>query len=81
MLILFFLDDLDGQTVLTQRGSPPGVKHGDRRYLGRPETIESVFYMYRITGDRSWQVSPDWMIWLDPLSFTEVLALAARIKH
>lgn len=27
----------------------------DRRYLLRPETIESVFYLYRITGDPSLQ--------------------------
>ncbi|KAI9617084.1 hypothetical protein H4Q26_010722 [Puccinia striiformis f. sp. tritici PST-130] len=25
------------------------------RYIGRPETIESVYYMWRITGDRQWQ--------------------------
>lgn len=34
---------------------PVGVKHGESRYIGRPETIESVFYMYRTTGDRKWQ--------------------------
>ncbi|KAA1128600.1 hypothetical protein PGTUg99_010837 [Puccinia graminis f. sp. tritici] len=27
----------------------------DSRYIGRPETIESVYYMWRITGDRQWQ--------------------------
>ncbi|KAJ6264683.1 hypothetical protein Dda_0832 [Drechslerella dactyloides] len=27
----------------------------DSRYILRPEAIESVFYMYRITGDRAWQ--------------------------
>ena len=27
----------------------------DRRYLLRPETIESVFYMWRTTGDPKWQ--------------------------
>ncbi|EPE03349.1 glycoside hydrolase family 47 protein [Ophiostoma piceae UAMH 11346] len=27
----------------------------DRRYILRPEAIESVWYMYRITGDPSWQ--------------------------
>lgn len=27
----------------------------DRRYYGRPEALESVFYMYRITGDQRWQ--------------------------
>lgn len=34
-----------------------GIKHSSAHYIGRPETIESVFYMYRITGDRKWQVS------------------------
>ncbi|KAK6349852.1 hypothetical protein TWF696_006115 [Orbilia brochopaga] len=28
---------------------------GDSRYILRPEAIESVFYMYRITGDKNWQ--------------------------
>ncbi|TNY21998.1 glycoside hydrolase [Rhodotorula diobovata] len=37
------------------RGSPTGVRMSDRRQIGRPETIESVFYMYRLTGDRRWQ--------------------------
>jgi mannosyl-oligosaccharide alpha-1,2-mannosidase len=32
-------------TLRTIRGIPPGTKWLDRRYLGRPETIESVFYM------------------------------------
>ncbi len=27
------------------RGIPAGTKWQDARYLGRPETIESVFYM------------------------------------
>lgn len=31
------------------------VQVEDPRYILRPEAIESVFYMYRITGDRSWQ--------------------------
>ncbi|KKY15454.1 putative class i alpha-mannosidase [Diplodia seriata] len=35
---------------------PPGMtKLDDRRYLLRPEAIESVFIMYRITGDRHFQ--------------------------
>ncbi|PVH99029.1 glycoside hydrolase family 47 protein [Periconia macrospinosa] len=34
----------------------PGFKEvSDPRYLLRPETIESVFYMYRITGDSAYQ--------------------------
>lgn len=41
--------------VQTLRGRPVGVQKSDHRYIGRPETIESVFYMWRTTGDRKWQ--------------------------
>ncbi|KAK1829375.1 glycoside hydrolase [Podospora conica] len=35
---------------------PPGFTSlNDRRYILRPEAIESVWYMYRITGDPVWQ--------------------------
>lgn len=35
---------------------PPGFAYvGDTRYILRPEAIESVFIMYRITGDVEWQ--------------------------
>ncbi|KAI9676924.1 MAG: hypothetical protein M1817_006763 [Caeruleum heppii] len=35
---------------------PPGmVQIKDRRYILRPEAIESVFIMYRITGDDYWR--------------------------
>lgn len=34
---------------------PGFVSMDDRRYILRPEAIESVWYMYRITGDPSWQ--------------------------
>lgn len=37
------------------KGSPPGINVGDSRYLLRPETIESIFIYYRITGDTSYQ--------------------------
>lgn len=32
-----------------------GVKKSNPRFIGRPETIESVFYQWRLTGDRKWQ--------------------------
>lgn len=32
-----------------------GVRTANRKQIGRPETIESVFYMWRLTGDRYWQ--------------------------
>jgi mannosyl-oligosaccharide alpha-1,2-mannosidase len=34
----------------------------DRRYILRPEAIESVFIMYRITGEQSWQAAA-WDMW------------------
>ncbi|PWN88406.1 seven-hairpin glycosidase [Acaromyces ingoldii] len=38
------------------RGSPLiGVRSIRADYRNRPETIESVFYMWRITGDEKWQ--------------------------
>ncbi|KDN52651.1 glycoside hydrolase family 47 protein [Tilletiaria anomala UBC 951] len=38
------------------RGNPQvGVRGANGDYRNRPETIESVFYMWRITGDEVWQ--------------------------
>lgn len=34
----------------------------DRRYILRPEAIESVFIMYRITGEQAWQAAA-WDMW------------------
>jgi mannosyl-oligosaccharide alpha-1,2-mannosidase len=34
---------------------PGFTAHGDNRYILRPEAIESVFIMYRVTGDRKYQ--------------------------
>ena len=40
------------ETMIQQRRLAPGVVGiSDRRYLLRPEAIESVFVLYRITGD------------------------------
>ncbi|CDZ96298.1 1, 2-alpha-mannosidase [Phaffia rhodozyma] len=36
-------------------GRPVGFKKVESKYINRPETIESVFYMYRLTGDKVWQ--------------------------
>ncbi|KAF3034851.1 hypothetical protein E8E11_003726 [Didymella keratinophila] len=38
-----------------QPGSSPFSDVGDGRYVLRPEAIESIFYMYRITGDTKYQ--------------------------
>lgn len=37
------------------RKNPKGVSNVNTRYLLRPETLESMWYLYRITGDKKWQ--------------------------
>lgn len=44
------------QQIIESRRLPLGFSNVvDSRYYLRPEAIESVFYMYRITGDKAWQ--------------------------
>ncbi|KAJ8105484.1 hypothetical protein OPT61_g10148 [Boeremia exigua] len=50
---------------------PPGFSSiEDRRYILRPEAIESVFLMYRITGEQSWQAA-GWNMWTSILRVTD----------
>ncbi|KAF9700968.1 hypothetical protein EKO04_000805 [Ascochyta lentis] len=50
---------------------PPGFSSiGDRRYILRPEAIESVFILYRITGEQSWQAA-GWDMWTAILRVTD----------
>jgi mannosyl-oligosaccharide alpha-1,2-mannosidase len=51
---------------------PRSFLTGDPRYLLRPEAIESVFYMYRITGDQTWQ-EKGWTMFENILRATEVV--------
>lgn len=45
------------------RGLPEAVSRvRDGRYLLRPEAIESVYYMWRITGDEEWREAA-WRMW------------------
>ncbi|KAI0230124.1 hypothetical protein L0F63_001988 [Massospora cicadina] len=49
-----------GVPIQTQTNSVPspyrrGFHLHDARYLLRPETVESIFYMYRLTGDPTYQ--------------------------
>ncbi|ODQ64906.1 seven-hairpin glycosidase [Nadsonia fulvescens var. elongata DSM 6958] len=41
---------------------PASFHRMDPKYILRPEAIESVFYMYRISGDRKWQ-DIGWKMW------------------
>ncbi|EON98016.1 putative glycoside hydrolase family 47 protein [Phaeoacremonium minimum UCRPA7] len=50
---------------------PPGfVSLNDPRYILRPEAIESVWYMYRITGDPEWQ-EKGWRMFTSIIKWTE----------
>lgn len=61
------------------RGNPQiGVRRTGKEYKGRPETIESVLYMYRLTGDyvwqeRGWQMFASWVRHsMTPVGFAQV---------
>ena len=44
------------QKKIQEERLPPGYTWiSSKRYILRPEAIESVFYMYRITGDQYWR--------------------------
>ncbi|KAM7204633.1 Glycosyl hydrolase family 47 domain containing protein [Rhypophila sp. PSN 637] len=43
------------ERIKRERLVPGFASLNDRRYILRPEAIESVWYMYRITGDPIWQ--------------------------
>jgi mannosyl-oligosaccharide alpha-1,2-mannosidase len=45
-----------------QSSSSPFSEVGDGRYVLRPEAIESIFYMYRITGDAKYR-DIAWEMW------------------
>lgn len=46
----------NGKSIVAEQGLQPGlIGIGDAQYLLRPEAIESVFIMYRITGDKKLQ--------------------------
>lgn len=57
-----------------------GFKHTrDARYILRPEAIESVFIMYRITGDTDWQEMA-WKMFESITKATETEAAFAALK-
>lgn len=70
--------DEDPQIRISDRRLPPGFTAiDDRRYILRPEAIESVFIMYRITGDRKWQEAA-WRMFqnVERVSRTDIAASA-----
>jgi mannosyl-oligosaccharide alpha-1,2-mannosidase len=64
----------DVENIIEEEALQPGVtKISDARYLLRPEAIESVFILYRVTGDPAWRERA-WDMWLaiDALTSTEL---------
>jgi mannosyl-oligosaccharide alpha-1,2-mannosidase len=80
--------NLTGPCPYTGRVTPPGslsanpdgfVRVRDPRYLLRPEAIESVFYMWRITGDTVWRDAA-WRMWEGIVKETETEHAFAAIE-
>ena len=66
------------QNIIDERRLPPGFTAiDDKRYILRPEAIESVFLMYRITGNQIW-ADAAWRMFqrIEKVSRTEVAAAA-----
>jgi mannosyl-oligosaccharide alpha-1,2-mannosidase len=66
------------ETIAHDRRLPPGFATiDDRRYILRPEAIESVFILYRITGDRKY-ADAAWRMFqaVEGISRTNVAAAA-----
>ena len=56
-------DPLEAAAWLQDHALPKGFTSlTDRRYMLRPEAIESVWYMWRITGEWEWQEKA-WKMW------------------
>ncbi|KAK7418238.1 hypothetical protein QQX98_004022 [Neonectria punicea] len=47
---------------MSMTANPPGFKTKDRRYILRPEAIESIFVLYRITGNNDFR-DIAWAMW------------------
>jgi mannosyl-oligosaccharide alpha-1,2-mannosidase len=61
----------DAVKIATHRRLPPGfATMNDRRYILRPEAIESVFILYRVTGDHELQEKA-WEMWQNIKKHTE----------
>ena len=66
------------EKIISERRLTPGFTAiDDHRYILRPEAIESVFLMWRITGDRKWQDTA-WRMFerIEKVSRTDIAAAA-----
>ncbi|KAG5913113.1 hypothetical protein E4U42_001448 [Claviceps africana] len=68
------------ESIIEKENLPPSFSSiGDPRYVLRPEAIESIFILYRITGDRAWQEKA-WHMWkaIDTMTSTPLAYSAVR---
>lgn len=81
-------EKLDGPCPLDAERMPPTddprrpggfLNVRGRSYLLRPEAIESVFYMWRITGDQIWRDTA-WRMWENVVRETETELAFAIVK-
>lgn len=73
-----WLSSGDTTRIIESKRLPIGMPVvGDARYILRPEAIESVFIMYRLTGDPAW-MDKAWGMWerIEALSRTKIAASA-----
>ena len=73
-------EDLVAEEIIKQKNLPKGYADViDKRYILRPEAIESVFIMYRITGDKKYQEAA-WTMFnaINDVSKTEFANAAIR---
>ncbi|RPA98893.1 seven-hairpin glycosidase [Choiromyces venosus 120613-1] len=65
--------------IITAEGLPSGFTMiGDRRYILRPEAIESVFIMYRVSADSKWQ-DKGWRMFQSIVNATQTEAAFSAI--
>ena len=74
-ILLWHGDDTGNDTTVDDIIRDKRLRHGfsaisDRRYLLRPEAVESVFVLYRITGDTRLQ-DKAWMMFNNIYKYTE----------
>lgn len=74
---------VDPSSIIQEQRLPPGfTKIRDPRYMLRPEAIESVFYLYRVSGERHW-ADKAWQMWeaIDRLTRTDLANTAVWDVH
>ncbi|KAK9380310.1 glycosyl hydrolase family 47-domain-containing protein [Kockiozyma suomiensis] len=72
-------DDPDRWEVGGWYDQPRSILYQDGRYLLRPEALESIFVLYRVTGDRKWQ-ERGWEIFSAIIKYTKTDTAFSAIR-